>query len=292
MLNRDWPIVAGVAVFLAAAIGCGFYVIGGGAAPMIAISFAVFCVCVAQALQLAQIARSSIRNEDVNQRLLREHNITVRGQSEAMRKSDFVLNEISELRNDAKRDSALVASGFADLKKAYSSISQEMHSLLTRRPISFDQPHSVSSPALDILPNQSPAAPPPSLIDQLLVSLEPIVDLHSGRTAHYRIHLGLAGEVTENMSHEVLLHHADQTGSRPALDIFVAREAEILLRRLRQRDSGLNIFMPIGSATLASRHDLAQIASDLYRSQDVGNGIIFELPHAMLAGLTEQALEG
>ena len=156
MLNRDWPIFAGVALCVAAAIGCGFYVISGGVAPTIAMAIAVFSLCVAQAIQLTQAARNSMRNEEVHQRLVREHGNVARSQSEAAHHTDFMLTQIAELRIEAKRDSALVASGFADLKKAYSGIAQEMHGLVVQREAPFVQPSIVYAAPQNILPPELP----------------------------------------------------------------------------------------------------------------------------------------
>ncbi len=131
-----------------------------------------------------------------------------------------------------------------------------------------------------------------SPVDQLVISLEPVIDLFTSKTAHYRLHLAMAkpegGEVTQ----DVLLHHADRTGLRSDFDVYAAREALQLLRRLRQRDQALNIFMAIGPSTLQSDSALNRILTNMHEHSDIAGGLVFELPHAMLAGLSDAGLEG
>ncbi len=129
-------------------------------------------------------------------------------------------------------------------------------------------------------------------LDKLVVSLEPVIDLFTSKTAHYRLHLGMAKPEGGEITQDVLLHHADRTGLRADFDVFAAREALELLRRLRQRDEALNIFMVIGPSTLQSDVALGRILNDMHDHEDVASGLVFELPHAMLAGLSDAGLEG
>jgi EAL domain-containing protein (putative c-di-GMP-specific phosphodiesterase class I) len=131
-----------------------------------------------------------------------------------------------------------------------------------------------------------------SPLDQLVISLEPVIDLFSSKTAHYRLHLAMAKPEGGEVAQDVLLHHADRTGLRPEFDVYAAREALKLLGRLRQRDEGLSIFMAIGPSTLQSDSALNRIIADMHVHDDIADGLVFELPHAMLAGLSDAGLEG
>jgi EAL domain-containing protein (putative c-di-GMP-specific phosphodiesterase class I) len=129
-------------------------------------------------------------------------------------------------------------------------------------------------------------------VDQLVISLEPVIDLFTAKTTHYRLHLSMANPNGQETGQDVLLHHADRTGLRPEFDVHAAQEALKLLYRLRQRDSELHIFLSIGASTLQSAtavQDLIDIASDY---PDVSRGLVLELTHAMLAGLSDAGLEG
>lgn len=131
-----------------------------------------------------------------------------------------------------------------------------------------------------------------SPIDQLVVSLEPVIDLFTSKTAHYRLHLAMAKPEGGEVAQDVLLHHADRTGLRSDFDVYAAREALKLLGRLRQRDPGLSIFMAIGPSTLQSDVSLNRILTDMHENSEIAAGLVFELPHAMLAGLSDAGLEG
>ena len=297
MKGRDFVLIAGLCLCLALAIGSGFYVIGGGGASMVAMVMAIFALALGQVFLLGV---STMQNSDFHNRfrgVQNEHQSRQHLEIENRRQTEFILTQLTELRNDANRNAELVSQGFADLKNSYTGLAEDLQSanMAQRAATSIMAPPLLAAPTLPI-----PQPPEPEAIanhqipfgDDLTVSLEPIVDVQSGSTAHYRVHLGLASKASENFNHENLLHHADRIGVRTQLDIFVAREAALLLRRLRERDPTLMMFMPIGAATLASPKALAQLLSDRHVDNDVAQGLALELPHAMLAGLTDQALEG
>jgi cyclic-di-GMP phosphodiesterase TipF (flagellum assembly factor) len=127
--------------------------------------------------------------------------------------------------------------------------------------------------------------------DRIFFALEPVIDIPSRRTAHYRLHLSteLGGE---ELASDRLLHYASRVGKRPVLDLIAAREALQLLAKLRLRDPELNIFMDIGAETLAEPQALARLVVARREAGDAAQGLVFELPHAALAGLSERSLEG
>lgn len=295
MQKQDWPYISVVVISLATAIGSGFYMIGGGSAPLPAIVLAILALGFSQATIIALVARRSSdltndrQNTEADLAMALRNTKDGKGQFETLRKS------LDESKLEAKRDRELVARGFSELKDSYTSLLNEIqrttyHTQASAEPV-FTAPPPQNNRTNSVEPpvELEPASP---FGDQLSVSLEPIIDLSTGRTAHYRMHLALADGQGEELASDTFLHHAERIGVRPALDVFVAREADALLRRLRQRDPQLNIFMPIGASTLASRGSIAQINADRKAAADISQGLIFEFPHAMLAGLTEQALEG
>jgi EAL domain-containing protein (putative c-di-GMP-specific phosphodiesterase class I) len=133
---------------------------------------------------------------------------------------------------------------------------------------------------------------PPPATEQLLTSLEPVVDLFTNRTAHYRLLLSMQKSDEVEVPTDTLLHHADRTGLREQFDIHATREALGLLRFLRQRDSQLNIFMPVGANTLQSAETLSSLLQIREEFKDVAAGLVYEFSHASLAGLSERGLEG
>lgn len=297
MLRRDWVFIAAMSLCVAIAMGCLAYMWAGGVTSLSGIIGAISALLAAQLLNMALNMGQSQRLLDVRESLGEDIEDAVHASNESKRKSEFLLAQVAELRTEVTRQNQTVTTGFADLKNSYAGLAENVQSQMTR-----STGYTMPPPYQSILP-AAPEQPVPFSAgmtaatsspfgDQLLVALEPIVDLHSGGTAHYRIHLGMLDSGGKELGHEVLLHHADRTGVRAQLDIFVAREAELLLRRLRVRDPGLNIFIPIGSATLSSPDSLGQLIVDRQAAADVAAGLAFELPHASLAGLGELALEG
>lgn len=295
MKRRDFALIVGLCFCLAIAIGCGFYIVGGGKASGLAMVIAIFALAAGQVFLLGV---STLQNTEFHGRyknLQIDQQARQQFEMENRHQTEFILTQLTALRNDANGNAELVAQGFADLKNSYTSLADE----LLGAAVAQHGSASIPAPPLMVQPLLPPVQiPDPEAAtampfgDDLTVSLEPIVDLQSGGTAHYRVHLGLASKSVENFNHENLLHHADRIGVRTQLDIFVAREAALLLRRLRERDPTLLMFMPIGAATLANPKAMAQILSDRQVDYDVASGLALELPHAMLAGLTDQALEG
>jgi EAL domain-containing protein (putative c-di-GMP-specific phosphodiesterase class I) len=295
MQKQDWPYVSAVVISLATAIGSGFYMIGGGTAPLLAIVVAVLALGFSQASILIFVARRSSDLTNDRQNTQSDIAVTLINARESKVQFESLRKSLDESKLEAKRDRELMARGFSELKDSYTSLQTEIQrttyytqpvaeNIFTPPPVQNDQNAQVQTPQ-----EPEPASP---FGDQLSVSLEPIIDLTTGRTAHYRMHLGLADGQGEELASDTFLNHAERIGARPSLDILVAREADALLRKLRQRDPNLNIFMPIGASTLASRESIAQINEDRKASADISQGLIFEFPHAMLAGLTEHALEG
>jgi EAL domain-containing protein (putative c-di-GMP-specific phosphodiesterase class I) len=296
MLRRDMLLVTGLCLSIAVAFGGGTYMLTS-ATPVLGAVIGVFAAA-------AGLVFSFGMNYRLKQELQNSHRDIVsdvlgvsRSGADTSRQTDFALGQVTELRDEISRQRDVTSNGFADLKQSYAELAQELQKM------SANVPRYAMPPVPDFVSRYQPGViQPESAInskniespfgDQLLVSLEPIVDLHTGSTAHYRIHLGMLNNSGEELGHEVLLHHADRTGVRTQLDIFIAREAEQLLRRLRQRDAHLNIFVPIGAATLSSQRAINQIIADRQAVADISAGLAFEIPHASLAGLTEQALEG
>lgn len=293
MKGRDFVLIAGLCFCLALAIGSAFYIIGGGTASVFSIVLAIFSLALGQVFLLGM---STTQNSDFHthfRSIQNEQQAHHHLEIENRRQTEFILTQLTELRNDASRNTELVSQGFADLKNSYSGLADDLQSaaLAKRAAASIQRQELLPAPII-AAKIEAPVTPNIPFGSDLTLALEPIVDVQSGSTAHYRIHLGLASKSGENFNHENLLHHADRIGVRTQLDIFVAREAALLLRRLRARDPALMMFMPIGAATLANPKAMAQILSDRLVDNDVAQGLAFELPHAMLAGLTDQALEG
>jgi EAL domain-containing protein (putative c-di-GMP-specific phosphodiesterase class I) len=299
MQARKLVIVGAACLCIATAIGSGFYVIGGGDRTVLAVVIGVFALAFGQAINLAAAATQSSETNVKLSNLKSTIKAQEKTESEKRRQSEFILSQLTELRSEVSNNASLVASGFSDLKLSYGSLAEELQTMVSNRLVPPPMPELpdflheefTPDPVASFEPEQQQAAQRP-FTDDLLVSLEPIVDLNTGRTVHYRIHLGMQSVTGQELSHDALLQQADRLGLREQLDIFIGREAALLLRRLRQRDGNLMLFVPIGAATLANSQVLAQIMADRQNLGELASGLTFEIPHVMLAGLSNQALEG
>ena len=289
MQKQELPYVMAVSLGIAIAVGSGFYLIGGGTATLLAIITALISLSMSQATLMVWSSRRFSVNANTHEEMMSELTTSQRTIKDGKSQTDYLRNRIEETRHEMKQDREVVSNGFSELKESYASLLNSMQRTniyASPQPMESYQPEFTEPQPQ---PQQETTSP---FGDQLAVSLEPIIDLSTGRTAHYRMHLALLDVQGSEMASDLFLHHAERISARPALDIFVAREADHLLRKLRQRDPQLNIFIPIGASTLASRDTIAKINADRKSASDVAQGLIFEFPHAMLAGLTEQALEG
>ena len=296
MRKQDLPYIIAVALSISIAVGSGFYMIGGGTAPLLAIVIAVLSLGASQTILLVWASRRSLVNANEHTEILSDLAATHRSVKDNKIQTESLQSNLEEATIEINQQRTNIAHGFSELKESYASLLASMQPTSQYSPpqsashfqSAFTQPESAMPESLQQPEPQSDSP----FGDQLAISLEPIIDISSGRTAHYRMHLALADAQGEEMAADLLLHHAERIGARPALDIFVAHEADGLLRKLRQRDPQLRIFMPIGASTLASPESIAQINAFRKSASDVSAGLVFEFPHTMLAGLAEQSLEG
>ena len=296
MLKQDWPYLAAFGLAATSASGALAYMVSGGAQFILATAIGLGLIGIGQiallGLNLQQQERSALRMR----RFMRdaaELNAEVQG------KSDFVLSRLSQFEAAAKIQSDAVVGGIADMKASYGEL-QKAVARLVRPQVEIashaedldddPQPENVAqraAPAVEAL--VADVAPP--LTELTSFALEPIIDVQSRRTAHYRLHLSVKVGA-EDIGGERLLHHAARVGLRPQLDYVSVCETLGLLSRLRQRDADLCILMNVGAETLRDAKVIAQILSACEAAGPIAKGLVLEMPHAALSGLSEQALEG
>ena len=158
-------------------------------------------------------------------------------------------------------------------------------------------------------PLAAPAVPPPAAVlppltaeprpatspprrESLHLALEPVVDVHTGETAHYRAQLVMVDELGEEVGHARIMANADGTALRPGLDVFAAREALALLPRLMERNPALRIFVPLGVSTLMDGAALNRIIAAVTDAGAAGRNLILELAHTDLTKLSEAGIAG
>ncbi len=274
------------------------YLLGGGNEVIIATAAAIGFAVMGQVALVLLLMRSNERHAAAARKIARE----VGGfHSELRRKTEGLQGRLDQVDQVAAAQTSAIAAGFADLKMSYVSLQNTIQAQLTAAearpvvvvpaPVAPQVPVVEEQAPASLYEPEEPAQHEDQFVDHILFSLEPVVDVQSGRTVHYRMHLELKlGD--EEFSHDKLMHYAGRVGRRAELDLLALREAFVLLDRLRQRDPELNIFVGIGAETLADAEAVAQIEYERQSFGDGSHGVVFEMPHAMLAGLSEQGLEG
>jgi EAL domain-containing protein (putative c-di-GMP-specific phosphodiesterase class I) len=324
---RGWPMLLIVAVCACLAVGCAVYVLSGGteiriviAALSLAIGLSLAAVMIGNYAQSSQVSRHF-------RQLRNDMRLAERGTRDSHNRTEYLATQLLEVRQRTEQVSGAIMAGLNELKESHVTLADHMRAQTQPQARSetfqyrytpeafepaatqarvqplhasfaspFPSPQAANAEPPPFAERMKAPAPPPapetSVMDQLSTSLEPIVDLFTGKTSHYRLHLGMTKPDGEEVSSHVLLHHADRTGLRAGFDVHAAHDAYGLLRRLRQRDGVLNIFLPLGAASLQSEQSISRLVQLRSQFPDVADGLVLEVPHAVLAGLTESGLEG
>ena len=127
--------------------------------------------------------------------------------------------------------------------------------------------------------------------EQLTLLLEPVVELASGATSHYRALVGLDDGHCHMVDHGALMAKAEQGGMRAALDLRMVKMVAPVLRRLRLRNPGLRIFLPVGRATLSSAGEAGRLLALLQKDADVAQAMVFEFAQQDLGSLDAAGIE-
>jgi EAL domain-containing protein (putative c-di-GMP-specific phosphodiesterase class I) len=311
MMKEFWPFLAAFGVAVAGAVGALAYALGGGPETTLALGAAIGCAILGQLMLMALGLRQDERRDGALRRVTRD----VAGfHSEIRRKTEGFQAQVDVLRQQGEQQSAAVIKGINELQSSYGSLQSMLEARVANMAAAAVRPEPVIEPApqfepppeddmqveADVEQEEPQAASPPlrqpepiddAFADQITFALEPVVDILTRRTAHYRMHLTMSFGGDE-LSNDRLLHYAGRMGKRPMLDLLAAREAVELLAKLRQRDPDLCLFVNIGAETLSDDAALSSLMDLRQEAGALASGIIFEMPHAMLAGLPEQALEG
>jgi EAL domain-containing protein (putative c-di-GMP-specific phosphodiesterase class I) len=267
--------MAGLTLCLTAAFACVAYIFTGGESPLMAFAICASALLIGQVLLAAYSALQADAAEAGDRQILKKIATFNASQDAVKKQSDFVLGELTSLKAEGQARSQSMIRSLDELKISYEALARSMK----------EQAAAEQNEAVDFAPTPKrfePSLETQNLIDQLAISLEPIVDLATGKTAHYRIHLGPTQ----------LIGQVDQFGKRPELDFLVLNEALTLLNRLRQRDPQIRLFMTLGEDTLASPDQMLQLLETLQHQQELGEALVFEIAHARLAALPAEALEG
>jgi EAL domain-containing protein (putative c-di-GMP-specific phosphodiesterase class I) len=321
-LGKDWPWLLGVALLVGVAMSIAAYSLGSGTTTVTLMSTALIALALAQIVgllrsYLSQGAASKIADGQIEivQTVNRISNETRRLNSENIslaRSVEQFHTETSALNNG-------LSESLASLREGHASVAENLRSILdAQRDIQFslasqanqsalknaiareqewvaqvtEQPLETEPVPVAEAPIAAPTFAQSGLAEALNLSLEPVIDLYTSNTAHYRMMLGMTNDQGKDVEHEVFVHHADRIGLRDSLDVHVVGQTLELLEQLRQRDPNLSIFVPVGATTLANPEAVQQIMALLRAAPDQSQGVVLDLVHATLASLHETSLEG
>ena len=266
-LGKDWPWLFGVALLVGVALSIAAFALGSGTTTVTMLSMALIALGLAQAVGLV---RSYFQTGDVGQVLenqievsnaimgLSNENRRLNAESqnlarniEQFRVETSMLNGslgegLAALRQghetvadnlktimDAQRDIQLSLSNTAKVRQTQSelneAIEREKQQWLAHVSLAEAQHQPVEPVVEDIAEPEFESSP---LGEALNLALEPVVDLYTSNTAHYRMVLGMTNEQGHDVPHDVFVHHAERMGMRDALDQHVIEQSLALLGQL------------------------------------------------------------
>ena len=206
-------------------------------------------------------------------------------QEEAMRDLRGKTERAATRVTDMERRFAQPAPGFDRLMSDVNALRQEVLEAVASRPV-----HAPAAPAP--APETAAAAAPGRVEEEHLdLLLEPVIELASGSTLHYRAQINLTNARGEVVGHADLMAKAGAGGMQAALDAHMVKLVAPVLRRLRLKNPGLRIFVPLGKATLGSRGEADHILTLLLKDADVANGMVFEFGQEDLGSLEPTGIE-
>ena len=265
MSRHMTPVMLGLTAFPLAAIGLAAYLVVSAGPQMTAVAGAILllacCILVAITVVAVKLSR---------------HEQWLWSQQESLRGFARKADEALERAASAERATT-----------ALDAVSTELAAL--RR--DFREARA---------PQQRPAAAPERAAqdaradkpaEQLTLLLEPVIELSTGSTSHYRAMVGLTDASGRMVGHHELMQKADQGGMRGPLDLRMVKMVAPVLRRLRNRNPGLSIFVPVGRATLASREEASRLLALLQKDADVAQGVVFEFAQQDLGTLDTAGIE-
>jgi EAL domain-containing protein (putative c-di-GMP-specific phosphodiesterase class I) len=142
-------------------------------------------------------------------------------------------------------------------------------------------------------PEADPSTTLPQLPqEQLDFYLEPVIDLSSGRTAHYRASVMLRMPDGTRFGMESVQAGADRAGVRPLLESLTLARALPALRRLKDRGRSAMIFTPASADSFASEEFLARVEDVLQAGDGIAEGVVLELTETALAELSSEGMQG
>jgi len=270
MSRRMTPVMLGLTTFPLAAIGVAAYIVVTAGPQMMAVAGAILLLACCILVAITVVAMKLSRHEQwlwSQQGSLRD----------LARKTGDALDRLAKVEQEAAGAAELdaVASDLAALRR-------DVQEARAPQPRQSTAAHPQSA---------APGAKAEKPAERLTLLLEPVIELATGATSHYRAMVGLADGQGKMVGHDALMQKADQGGMRGALDLRMVKMVAPVLRSLRNRNPELQIFVPVGRATLGSREEGSRLLDLLQKDADVAQGMVFEFAQQDLGLLDTAGIE-
>lgn len=275
MSRQMLPVMLGLTILPIAAMLIAAYLMLYGGSSMAAVAGAILLLSVCVLAAAIAVMSKLSKVED----WLYSHDETLR---DLAGRSDRATARLTEVERLVSQPSP----GLDRLVTDLGALRQEVKDAMARRAEPVEPP-----PAARPEPARSSYAHEPVEPEHLDLMLEPVIELATGGTSHYRAQINLANGRGEVVQHAELMEKADLGGMRAALDAHMVKLVAPVLRRLRLKNPGLRIFVPIGRSTLGSQGEADGIISLLLKDGDVANGMVFELGHEDIGHLDSVGIE-
>jgi EAL domain-containing protein (putative c-di-GMP-specific phosphodiesterase class I) len=284
MSRHMLPVMVGLSVFPFASIAIAAYLLTSAGPEMTAVAGAIM-VLSACVFGIAIVVMVKLSRQDD---LLWSQQDAIRDLAGKADAAEIRLNDVEQQASAPAHRLDEIAADMKTLRDGVRSLMQAREKPAAANPAAARaEPVGAAAPQ-PILAAQDAAA---GGAEHLELLLEPVIELSSGSTSHYRARLDLTDEHGNVVRYAELMQKADQGGMRPALDAHMVKLVAPVLRRLRVKNPGLRIIVPIGLATLGSRDETARIAGSLERDSDIANGIVFEFEYRDLGALDMYGIE-
>ena len=279
MQARGWPSILVLAVFSCFAIACGIFVLVAKSQQAQAVVAAIFLLGIGQLFIIGLGWARGLTLQDAIRGLARERRATDEKYNKAFVATKLFENEIADLKRRMGHSEKEIQDEMITMRTRFDELTQRYEA---------DAANARAQNSSVVM-----AAPQGSMKrEHFNFLLEPVIDLTTNATAHYRVRFSITAANGIEIDYAKLTLNADRGSLRPTLDSHVVNQAIPLLRRLRAKHPAMRMFIPMGAATLVSENALALITQMLADAGDVAKGVVFELTHDTLAGLTEAGISG
>ena len=279
MQVRGWPSILVLAVFSCFAIACGIFVLVAKTQQAQAVVAAIFLLSVGQLFVIGLGWARGLTLQDAIRSLARERRAAEEKYNKSFVATKLFENEIADLKRRMGLSEKEIQDEMVVMRTRFQELTQRYEAEVANA-------RTQNSVEVPLVLQSAPSR------EHFNFLLEPVIDLSTNRTAHYRVRFSITAANGIEIDHAKLTLNADRGELRPTLDVHVINQAIPLLRRLRAKHPAMRMFIPMGAATLVSESTIALITQMLSDADNVAKGVVFELTLDALAGLTEAGISG